>query len=104
MLSMATGRHTRFFISLALTGCSLISNSANQVEHRVGDMTVDQVFADAKLAELARHACRGDGSEVRKLLESGVDPNGLGYEGSTPLMWAVSCGNVSGIRALLRGG
>lgn len=75
-----------------------------QREHQVGGKVASQVFADRAVSELAMSACRGDVGAVKVATAGGVDPNARGLEGVTPLIWALNCRNLSGVRALLEAG
>lgn len=73
--------------------------------HEVGGKTVEQAFeGNSGAAIIAGAACRGGVSEVKRLVTSGVDPNTQGLEGITPLIWAITCQNPSGVMALLKSG
>ena len=74
------------------------------MEHTVDGRTAEQEFLNARVSELASAACRGDEAAVEKAVGAGVDPNYMGPEGVTPLLWAVNCESVGGIRSLLRKG
>ena len=69
-------------------------------EHMVGGKTAGDVFSP-ELAKLARAACTGDMAGVEAAIRAGADPNGKGYEGVTPLIWAENCESIAGIEALL---
>lgn len=88
-----------FFIAL-LAGTQQVAG----LEHSVGRMTAKDVFEDASLRRIAEAACRGDAETVNLYASSGVNPNGSGLEGLTPLAWAVSCDSVEGVQALLKVG
>jgi len=62
------------------------------------------VFDDSKVAELAKASCEGDESAVQSLVNAGVSPNSAGKEGITPLIWALRCENLAGVKALLDAG
>lgn len=81
-----------------------ITPLAKSMEHQVGGKAVNEVFNDARLAELASAACHGNAAAVAQSIKGGTDPNGKGFEDVTPLYWAVSCQNLRGIEALLRAG
>jgi ankyrin repeat protein len=72
-------------------------------EHVVGGKTAEDVFGPG-LAKLARAACTGDVPGVEAAIRAGADPNGVGFEGTTPLIWALNCENLSGMEALLKAG
>ncbi len=53
---------------------------------------------------LARAAHAGDAAEVRRLLDSGADPDGAGHLGWTPLAMAVAEGHKEVVEALIDAG
>jgi hypothetical protein len=82
-------------------------------EHAMFGMTAGDLFFDPKAAKLARAACLGDAAAVAAAVGDGADPNSIGGEGSgpggssqrvTPLLWAIDCGSVTGVEALLDAG
>jgi len=93
-------RLPRALLLIVLVGAWGVSGA----QHRVGGKTSDEVFANSRLAELAEAACMGEQKAVARMVGAGVDVNGVGLQGSTPLLWAISCENVAGIEALLRAG
>lgn len=92
------GLATTIALSLAF------GTQAGCTEHKVGGRTSVEAFADASVAKLADAACEGDAASVKQAIESGVDPNAVGFEGVTPLIWALNCGNPTGLEALLLAG
>ncbi|MEI7932636.1 MAG: ankyrin repeat domain-containing protein [Alphaproteobacteria bacterium] len=73
-------------------------------EKPIGGKLSGQVFLDAKVAALARSACHGDRGGVARAVRGGANPNGPGYDGVTPLYWAMACKNLAGTEALLEAG
>lgn len=73
-------------------------------EYRVGDKSAGDVFANPGDAALVRAACEGDTAAVARQLAGGANPNAIGYEGITPLLWTVRCESLPGLEALLAGG
>jgi len=59
---------------------------------------------DARTAELAAAATRGDAARVRALVRDGADANAHGDRGVTPLQVALLAQNIDGMRALLDAG
>lgn len=57
--------------------------------------------SDASMAKLIGAAKNGDVSQVKQLLESGVDPDGPAKDGQTPLMAATRGGHTAVVEALL---
>ncbi|WEJ99468.1 MAG: ankyrin repeat domain-containing protein [Candidatus Sphingomonas phytovorans] len=82
-------------LGVLLMGCS---------QHEVGGHTAEQVFPDPQVRALANGACEGDATEVKRLVGQGVSANARGEDGFTPLLWALTCRNQPGIRALLDAG
>jgi TPR repeat protein len=76
-----------------------------QSEHMVGGKTVSEVFQDPKAAALARSACSPDAATLTaQAVAGGADPKTVGLLGATPLFWAFSCQNLTGMEALLKAG
>jgi hypothetical protein len=82
-------------------------------EHAMRGHTAGDLFIEPRIAALARAACTGGSEAVAKAVRSGADPNAFAQErvrrrGTaiivTPLLWAVDCGNLSGVDALLEAG
>lgn len=82
-------------------------------EHEMWFQTASDLFSDPNVAALARAACSGDAAAVAAAVGDGTDPNAIGGEGSgpegssqrvTPLLWAIDCGSVTGVEALLDAG
>jgi hypothetical protein len=100
--------HHEFFQRMYIS----VNTSRARGEYAVWGETAADVFSDEPTAALARAACAGDTTTVARLATEGADPNAAGGEiygdwgtqGMTPLMWAISCGNLQGIEALLAAG
>jgi hypothetical protein len=60
-----------------------------------------QFFADGKVAQLAEAARGGNLARVNELAAEGVKINAKGYEGITPLIYAMSGETLKGFRRLL---
>jgi len=67
-------------------------------------MSAQEYFPDARVASLADAACSGEAAAVHRLIAAGVDVNGGGKDGITPLAWVVRCGNAAGVNILLKSG
>lgn len=76
----------------------------NSVEIELGGKTPEQVFDDRRVAALTRAASLGDRHQVADLIRTGAAPNAIGYQGVTPLLWAVRFENGEGVDALLQAG
>lgn len=73
-------------------------------QHNVGGHTAEMVFTDPDVRALADAACEGNATEVRRLVTQGAPANARGDKDFTPLLWALSCRNEAGMRALLDAG
>ena len=73
-------------------------------EHRFKGFTAGEYFADTRLVALAKAGCEGDAAAVKRLVGEGVDVNGTGTNKMTPLIWAIHCQNIAGVKALLEAG
>ncbi|MCL4182552.1 MAG: ankyrin repeat domain-containing protein [Burkholderiaceae bacterium] len=102
-------RYTRFVAVLVLAALPLSGNcqasaASDSSEFRLNSTTAIDVFGRSALGELARAAAAGRAAEVARLVKAGVDPNGRGAEGVTPLFWSFFARNAEGMKALLRAG
>ncbi len=82
----------------------VMSVSLNACAHEVGGKSIYDAFQDTQTRQLAGAACRGDASEIDRLVSVGADINKPGLDDVCVLMWALSCQNVSGVKALLENG
>ncbi|WP_426702934.1 ankyrin repeat domain-containing protein [Rhodanobacter sp. Col0626] len=64
----------------------------------------DQVFADARVAQLATAVGEGDAEGIHALVAAGVDPNAQGDRGVTLPEWALLQQSPKGLTALLDNG
>ena len=67
-------------------------------------MSLDRMFPDRRVRDLADAAGRGRLERVEELLRAGVDPNARGTSRATPLWWAFRKGNLDGFVCLLESG
>jgi hypothetical protein len=88
----------------AITLLFLLNTASYASLFRLHGMTAQEIFSNSKAAALANAACKGDVSEIAHLVHSGADVNYRGKGGISPLIWAMSCHNYSGMRALLKNG
>ena len=72
------------------------------MEHKIGGKTAKDVFDNPLTQELAESACRGNIKKIKSLVASGADVNDSGFQGVTPLLWAISCKNEAGVEVLLK--
>ena len=79
-----------------VSSCSALS--------QLGGQTIRQTFADEKVVALVEAAVAGEGNKVAQLAARGADVNAVGNNGATPLLWALSARNHSGVEALLLAG
>ncbi len=66
--------------------------------------TARDIFSDSKVAALANAACKGNTAKIAQLVHSGAQVNARGKADISPLIWAMTCHNYDGIRALLENG
>jgi hypothetical protein len=59
------------------------------------------MFYEPQLTALADAACAGNVVRIKQYISSGIDINGEGKAGVTPLYFAVACKSHAGIEALL---
>jgi uncharacterized protein len=95
---------TSHYTWIAALSLLFLPLGASCAEHEVGGKTAENVFSDREIAALASAACEGRTDEVRRLVREGANVNAIGYEGSTPLLWALSCESRVGMEALLSEG
>ena len=89
---------------MAITLLFLLNTASDAASFRLHGMTAQEMFSYSKAAALANAACKGDASEISHLVHSGADVNYRGKGGISPLIWAMSCHNYQGMRALLKNG
>ncbi len=89
---------------MAITLLFLLNTASDAAAFLLHGMTAQEIFSNSKAAALANAACKGDVSEIAHLVHSGADVNYRGKGGISPLIWAMSCHNYSGMRALLKNG
>lgn len=109
---VACGAHQRAFFRRA----SLSANPRQvRSEHTVWGYVAGDLFPDPRVASLARTACAGDAAGVAAAVQAGVNANARGdaeaalhanrvHHAVTPLLWAIDCGNLAGVEALLAAG
>jgi len=61
-------------------------------------------FSDPVQFRLAEAACKGDLTEMRRSFDEGAAADGEGEDGVTPLLWALRCHSLDGVRVLLERG
>ena len=89
---------------MAITLLFLLNTASDAAAFLLHGMTAQEIFSNSKAAALANAACKGDASEISRLVHSGADVNYRGKGGVSPLIWAMSCHNYQGMRALLKNG
>ena len=73
-------------------------------EKRYSGLTVKEAFQDTAVRGLADAAASGNIKEIDRLVENGVNINGAGTNGITPLWWAITTGNFEAFAHLLNKG
>jgi len=87
-------------LSVFLASCFGVFDLSPKLNGR----TIDETFDDDRLAMLAKAGCEGEAEEVERLISSGVDADGRGKGGATPVRFAIACKNLTGLEALLLAG
>lgn len=70
----------------------------------IDGMTSKDIFDDTSTRALADAACNGKTSKIKKHLSSDANINDVGFQGTTPLLWALFCENIKGVDFLLQNG
>jgi ankyrin repeat protein len=85
-----------------MIGCTTMSGA------KIGGMTVDQAFPDARVAKLVEAVSAGDDGEADKQIKAGADVNYVGTDGISPLLWVMYEGHRArdyrGVEYLLKAG
>lgn len=89
-------------LSGAVVGCA--SSAATSISVNGQLYGENEIFGGTPSLALARAAARGDRAEIRRLVAKGVDPNGFGAFGVTPLAWSLRAVSYEGFTALLEQG
>jgi hypothetical protein len=88
----------------AVVALSLVGAANPPAERRFLGKSAEDVFKAPGLADLAKAACDGNVKAMDSALSRGAKINGLSIDGGTPLLWAVLCGNTTGVEHLLKMG
>lgn len=72
-----------------------------QREELISFMSLETLFPDPLIRELASAAGRGRLTEIEEVVNSGIDVNSQGSQGATPLFWTLRRSNIDGYRKLL---
>jgi ankyrin repeat protein len=90
-------------VAIVCTSCSgMIAHFGSSKTKSLVEMSVDEIFEDQKLADLAKAAGKGNIKKMEELIRQGVDVNGRGKYGATPLLIALQ--NKKGFEYLLKNG
>ncbi|MDB5439437.1 MAG: hypothetical protein JWM33_1864 [Caulobacteraceae bacterium] len=90
--------------SLVIAAFTLQGGCVEAMGTKIAGKTPGDVFTSPHMADLADAACGGDARGVTRAIAAGANPNGVGLDGGTPLLWAVNCNNPQGVEALLKAG
>jgi ankyrin repeat protein len=101
---MTVNKRIYIIAVMAITLLFLLNTASDAASFRLHGMTAQEMFSNSKAAALANAACRGDISKITDLVHSDADVNYRGKGGISPLIWAMSCHNYKGMRALLKKG
>lgn len=89
--------------TIVLSGC-MGNTMGSESDKPIDLMTPAELFADPGLRALAEAAQHGNTKKIDTLIAKGVDVNGKGRFGETPLYSAFQVRNKSGFKALLEHG
>lgn len=81
-------------IAVLLLGCAMQSKA-------FGSKGASKYFVDEQTLQVAEAAAEGDIEKIQTLKDKGANIDGIGKDGVTPLLWALSQGNKKGVEALL---
>lgn len=101
---MTTHRTSWFALGGLIAIIAILARPASAEEFLLRGLSPGDVFANPGVAALARAACYGNTARIAALAKRGVNVNAHGKQGVTPLIWAMTCHNYRGLRALLRAG
>ena len=91
-------------VLVIITAIATLLAACKDAPHEVGGMTSAHLFSDFDVRRLANAACEGQAENVAAYVALGVDPNATGLDGINPLIWALTCESLPGMRALLEAG
>lgn len=86
---------------LAVCGCSLTTQTDDKP---ILFMDPPDVFPELRLEQMAVAARHGDVTEIKSLIAQGVDVNGRGKYGVTPIFFAWQAGSLAAYKYLLEHG
>lgn len=92
----------RYFI-IAILVVSIACLAACKSKGGKGMGKPENIFEGQQL-ELAKAIIKGDLAQIEVIIKSGADPNAVGKEGVTPLVWAIYNKNKPAMAALLKNG
>lgn len=87
-----------------LASVLLACGNITSAQHVIDGRTSEEIFQDPDVALLAGAVCRGAGQEAEAILDRIPDVDTEGHLQVTPLLWAITCGNVDGVEVLLKHG
>ncbi len=95
--------------SVLIAGFSLFISIVDAVaQPRYGGMTVRDAFPDERVARMVEAASRGDLAGVDTQLRAGANPNYVGADGTSPLLWVLvenrRARDLTGAEHLLKAG
>lgn len=93
----------------ALVICSLMLHAANATSGLISDneelmfagRSPQQAFKNDGVVKLLKAVSRHDTNEAKRLVGEGVNINGMGKDGATPLIWMLGQQDVEAVRILL---
>lgn len=92
--------------TVLLAGCALLAGCGldQYAAQAVKGLRAEDHFSDPTTQALATAVCEGTSDEVKRLVETGADPDARGNDGILPLQYGIKCKDVDGVKALLDAG
>jgi ankyrin repeat protein len=94
----------RYSFIVLLAAAMLLHGYAHADNLVLAGKSAKEVFWDDKVVALLKAAFDGDATGVKRYIAGGADINASGYEGVTPLLWAIGQKSPVAVRALLDAG
>lgn len=95
MAKITTNIFAVFMLLSIASGCS---------PTRLGGMTVEQAFPEARVAKLVEAVSDGDYTEADRQIKLGANINTIGTDGISPLLWVMATRNLKGTEYMLKAG
>lgn len=91
----------RLLVKLGIVFTILLFAACNA---KGGSKMQPEKYFEGRMLELGRAIAADDTEKIESLIKSGIDPNGYGRQGITPLIYAFGAGKKDSLRTLLKNG